>query len=236
MRPCTLFIVLGGLLLAAAVCLQFGFRFQENPVARPPHLRQSIPETLGSWMVSDEQLGPSEAASASAVKTLNLDEYVYRAYTKGSTRFTIYAAYWAPGRMPTRLVASHTPDRCWTEIGLRCTDMKFKLPVSVGDRALLPAEWRIFAAPGGEVTHVMYWHLVEGELYDYGYRFNAIPNPWLWWKDTVSHAMKGSREQYFIRVTANIPFDQLRGDAGFETALSSMGGLALQALPAGKKS
>ena len=192
--------------------------------------------TLAGWKVHDEPLGPSEAISASALKTLNLDEYVYRAYTKGSTRFAIYAAYWAPGRMPTRQVASHTPDRCWTENGMRCLDMKFKLPVTVGDRALLPAEWRVFAAPGGEVTHVMYWHLVDGELYDYGDRFSAIPHPWLWWKDTVAQVLEGSREQHFVRITSNIPFDQLRRDAGFETALGQLGELTIRAVATEKKS
>ena len=236
MKTRNLFVGLGSILLVAAVALQFGFRSGVAARARPPHLQENIPMTLEGWTVHDEPLGPSEAVAASAVKTLNLDEYVYRAYTKGSTRFAIYAAYWAPGRMPTRLVASHTPDRCWTENGMRCLDMKFKLPVTVGDRALLPAEWRVFAAPGGEVTHVMYWHLVDGELYDYGDRFSAIPHPWLWWQNTVTQAMRGSLEQHFFRVTANVSFEQLLREPGFEAVMGQLGTLALRAPLGTKKS
>jgi hypothetical protein len=35
---------------------------------------------------------------------------------------------------------------------------------------------------------------VEGKLYNYGDRFNAVPHPWLWWKDTLAQAAYGSHE------------------------------------------
>lgn len=236
MKTRILFLGLGGLLLVAAIFLQWGKRSKEAAVVKSAHLRQGIPDILDGWSVRDELLGASEAVSASALKTLNLDEYVYRSYTKGTIRFTIYAAYWAPGRMPTRLVASHTPDRCWTENGMRCTDMKFKWAIKARDRPMLPAEWRRFVAPEGDISQVIYWHLVENELYDYGERFNAVPHPWLWWKDTLAQALQGSREQHFFRITTNITFEELRREEGFETALVGIGGLGLWAPGLGKKS
>src|SRR4051812_8877665 len=98
-----------------------------------PHVRiaDMVPREIDGWNVSDEPIGPTEAASASALKTLNLDDYAYRSFHRGGHFFTVYAAYWAAGRMPTRLVASHTPDRCWTENGMRCVETGFHRPYAV---------------------------------------------------------------------------------------------------------
>jgi hypothetical protein len=184
--------------------------------------------------------------SGAALKTLNLDDYVFRLYRNGGRTFTVYAAYWAPGKMPTRLVASHTPDRCWTENGMRCVDLRFKQTYEVKGRPLLPAEYRVFvpggAAPAGDGrdstsehpsqrttrrTYVVYWHTVEGKLYDYGERFNAIPHPWLWWKDVVAQAAYGSREQLFVRVAMEIPMEELWLDPGVQELLKSVANLGL---------
>jgi hypothetical protein len=226
--------VLALVLLAGAVLQIFN---RSHDVARPVsrvRIADVIPKASNNWTVSDELLGPTEASSQSALKTLNLDDYVYRRFQRGGTWFTIYAAYWAPGRMPTRLVASHTPDRCWTENGMRCVEMNFRQAHELNGKPLFRAEERAFTgAAGGEKTYVAYWHLVEGRLYDYGGRFNAIPHPWLWWKDTVAQAMYGSREQVFVRVASNISIGDLWRDADFDAVMSTVAGMGLYAKPAG---
>ena len=106
--------------------------------------------------------------------------------------------------------------------------MKFKQPAMVEGTALQPAEWRLFEPPsGGSPIYVLYWHLVEGRTYDYGDRFNAIPDPVLWWKDAVQQAMLGSREQYFIRLTSGAPLEELWNDPGFSEVLRGLGRLGL---------
>jgi hypothetical protein len=176
---------------------------------------------LAEWRVADEALGPTEGVSKEVLKTLNLDDYVYRRYSRGAQWFTVYAAYWGPGKMPTRLVASHTPDRCWTENGMRCVGMKFKVPYRLQGRSLLPAEYRTFVTGDqAKPLHVAYWHLVEGKVYDYGDRFNAIPDPWRWWKDTVAQAVHGSREQLFVRIVSETPIAELMQDDGFQTVMA----------------
>ncbi len=256
-------ILLAGavLLLAGAIGLQFAFRLREQPqlVARP-RISAVIPQRAADWFGQDEPLGATEAVNEAALKTLNLDDYVFRRYSNGSRSFSIYAAYWAPGRMPTRLVASHTPDRCWTENGMRCVDLRFKQTYGVQRRALLPAEYRVFTAGRDEAKEsawdparssdarpptvdprpsatgyvgvtgkifVLYWHTVEGKLYDYGERFNAIPQPWLWWKDTLAQAAYGSREQLFVRITTETPFEVLWQEPGFQTVMKSVADLGL---------
>ena len=90
------------------------------------------------------------------------------------------------------------------------------------------AEWRLFEPPdGGNPTYVLYWHLVEGRIYDYGERFNAVPDPMRWWKDAVQQVFLGSREQMFIRLTSNGPSERLTNDPGVVDVLRSLERLGL---------
>jgi hypothetical protein len=222
-------LVLAVGLLVAAISLQFFFRWREPPQpVRSARLAEAVIRSMAGWRISDELLGPTEGVSKSMLKTLNLDDYVFRRYQRGVVQFTVYAAYWAPGQMPTRLVASHTPDRCWTESGMRCVDMRFRQRLELEGRALLPAEVRTFTPPAGdERTHVIYWHTVEGRIYDYGARFNAVPDPWLWWKDTLAQAAFGSREQLFVRIASPLSIEALWRDPGFQRVLASLAALGL---------
>ena len=202
--------------------------FREAAAARPAHLAAAIAAVIPGWTGREVPLGPNEFVAGAVEQTLNYDEVLNREYTRAEESFGVYVAYWGPGKMPTRFVASHTPDRCWTENGLRCVEMKFKAPVAVEGAPLHPVEWRRFeAARGQRPIYVLYWHLVEGRLYDYGDRFNAVPSPWLWIKDAVQQVLLGSREQYFIRLTSGEPLENLWEDPGFAEILRSLGQLGL---------
>jgi len=231
-RPWSL--ILPGLALVAAVALQGMNLFRETARPRPAHLHRSIPADIAGWNGKDLPLGASEFISGEVEKVLNYDEVFYREYSRGGESFAVYVAYWGAGKMPTRLVASHTPDRCWTENGWRCLEMKFKTAQTFDGQALLPAEWRMFEPPrGGAPTYVLYWHLVEGRSYDYGDRFNNIPSPVLWCKDAMQQALLGSREQYFIRLTSSEPLENLWADPGFAEVMLGLGRLGLVHPPAG---
>lgn len=225
-RPWSL--IIPAAVLGAAVAFQGVNVFRETPKPRAPHLMQAVPKELPGWSGRDVQLGANEFISNEVEKVLNYDEVLYREYGRSGENFGVYVAYWGPGKMPTRLVASHTPDRCWTENGWRCVEMKFKTAETFEGTALQPAEWRVFEPPrGGSPTYVMYWHLVEGRTYDYGERFNNVPDPLLWWKDAMQQALLGSREQYFIRLTSSEPLENLWNDPGFEKVLRGLGQLGL---------
>lgn len=204
------------LVLLGAVGLQALGGARQTGEPRSAHLASQLSPSPEGWTMRDVPLGENEFIENEVEKILNFDDVVNREYRRGRTTFGVYAAYWGPGKMPTRLVASHTPDRCWTENGWKCLDMKFKVTQSIGGETMKPTEWRLFQPPsGGDPTHVLYWHLVEGRIYDYGERFNAVPHPLLWWKDAIQQAMLGSREQYFVRITSNVPFDTLWSEPGF---------------------
>ena len=228
-------LLLPALVLVVAVAMQGVQVFRETPKPRGPHLARAVPLELAGWTGRVLPLGASEFISGEVEKVLNYDEVLYHEYSRGGESFMVYVAYWGPGKMPTRLVASHTPDRCWTENGWRCLEMRFKQPEIFQGIALQPAEWRLFEPPsGGRPTHVLFWHLVEGRAYDYGDRFNAIPDPVLWWKDAMQQAVLGSREQYFIRLTSSEPLENLWSDPGFAEVLHGLERLGLAVPPGGR--
>jgi hypothetical protein len=227
-------LVFAGLLLVGAVAMQF---------ARVPDVKEGIkgggqasgdllkllPAAAGGWLGREEPLGPSEFVSGAAARILNFDDYAYRIYRKGGRSFGVYVAYWAPGRMPTHKVASHTPDRCWVENGWKCDEYRFAVPVTVGAEPLKPAEWRRFSPPGGGGTqYVLYWHLVGDQLYDYGERLNTRPHPIKWVRDSISYALKGSQGQYFIRLTSDRPMDDLLTDPSLGSLWESLAQLGLR--------
>jgi len=233
LRPSLLLPVL---VLLGAVALQGTHLLREVPRPRNLKLETALPLHLEGWDGRDVPLGADAFQSSAVEKILNYDQVVYREYRHGQETFGVYVAYWGAGKMPTRFVASHTPDRCWTENGWHCVEMKFKQTEPFAGPALPPAEWRLFEPPqGGRPTYVLYWHLVDGQLYDYGSRFNEVPSPLLWWKDAARQALLGSREQFFIRLTSNEPLEQLMADPGVAAVVRSLQGLGLVA-PAKPKS
>jgi hypothetical protein len=221
-------LLLPAIVLATAVVLQGTHLFRETPKPRDLHLAQALPSRLPGWDGRDVPLGPNEFQSNEVEKVLNYDQVVYREFTHDGETLGVYVAYWGPGKMPTRFVASHTPDRCWTENGWHCLEMKFKHEEAFEGSPLQPAEWRVFEPPdGGKPTYVLYWHLVNGHIYDYGNRFNAVPDPVRWWKDAVQQVLNGSKEQFFIRLTSNEPLEALWRDPGMAEVLRSLERLGL---------
>jgi len=219
--------------LALAIGVQFFEPFGETAKPRPKHLAGAIPGRVpGGWMARDLPLGPTEYVEEVVERTLRTDDILNREYRRGRVTFGVYVAYWGAGKMPTRLVASHTPDRCWTENGWSCEEVRFNVPTTAAGRALAPAQWRRFRDPGGGTTYTMFWQLIEGRSYDFGDRFNAIPSPLEWWKDAVQQAVYGSREQYFVRLTSSVPFEEIWNDPGFVAVLSGLEKLGLGAQPA----
>jgi hypothetical protein len=187
-----------------------------------------VPAAPVGWDGREVPLGETEYLTGEARKALNYDDVVNREFTRGSVKFGVYVAYWRPGKMPTQLVASHTPDRCWTENGWQCLEFRFKQKETVDGVVFQPAEWRLFAPPdGGMPTYVLFWHLVDGRDFDYGRVFDGISRPSVWLKAAVQQLLHGNGEQYFIRLTSSVPFEDLSSDPGFDEVLRSLAKLGL---------
>ena len=61
-------------------------------------------KSAAGWTVTEEDIGSKEVGFKQVRDTLHFDDYVYRRFAKGNMAFTVYAAYWGPGTMPTRCV------------------------------------------------------------------------------------------------------------------------------------
>jgi hypothetical protein len=216
------------LLLGVGIGLQV-HGWAGRPAALPrTDLAARLPTILGGHPARDLPLGPTEAGDHIVRTVLQCDDLVYRRYVTAHGDFDLYVAYWASNKIPSELVASHTPDRCWSDCGWKCRAMKFQQRYAAGSRKLLPAEWRIFADPSGfQLVHLIYWHVVGGQSYDYGRSFNWVPNPIQYWKEHARYVLFGSGEQYFVRLTSTQDFERLWPDPDFQLVLQNLADLTL---------
>ena len=228
-------ITLGAIVLLVGIILQAARMrdLKRGDITSPPRpidLADKLPREVSGWSAADQPLGATEFLASEVARTLNYDDYVFRTYRAGDREFAVYVAYWSPGRMPMEKVASHTPDRCWSENGWSCTAMRYPVRLRSPDGPLRPGYWRTFQSPGGSAQQfVIYWHRVGDEFYDYGSGLNGRPNALKWWRDTLHYAVKGSGAQYFIRVTSNRSFSELEADPGFAGVLRALARLGLSA-------
>ena len=222
-------IFLGFLVLGIVVFLPNNpFENRSSKVNLGLHLKKLFSVNVENWKYQDLELGSTERGIEKAKKILNFDDHFYREYRNGDLVFSLYVAYWGEGKMPAQLVASHTPDRCWVENGMKCLDYRFSENLSVENFSLLPAQWRVFKKPNSQNnSYVLYWHLIDGELYDFGNRLNAIPHPLNWIRDALKDAFLGTREQYFVRLVSNVPFEYIWEDNDIKKIVSNLKNIGL---------
>jgi hypothetical protein len=226
------------LMLACTLILAISLLFQAFGKSEAPkgsvvsgQLGKRLPVGFAGWQTQDLPIGANEVLRNRTNELLQFDDYIYRQYSRGTLRLAVYAAYWAPGKMPTRLVATHTPDRCWTENGWKCIDQKFGVPVST-EASISRAQWRIFRPPlGDDKEYVFFWLLVGGQPYDFGQRLNTVPDPVQWWWNVVQDYRHGSYEQTFIRITSNRPFDAFEGEPAWEEILHALAKFGAEPAP-----
>lgn len=220
-----LLIILAAALVGAAG-VQLYPRQEVKVVERDSELADYLPKRVPGWMSEDREIAETELVQDAVAEILNYDEAVLRHYEQGQRNFTIYVAYWTPGKMSHRLIAGHTPDVCWVGAGWVCEYRDFSHHRSIRGQPLAEAQYRIFETRGN-VQHVLYWHISGGELISY--RTGTTPPSSAILKDIWEKGLNQRQEQYFIRVSSNVPFDEIWHDEGFEEAMTSLLPLGLLA-------
>jgi hypothetical protein len=216
------------LVVVAGIILQVVAKMQPVPESslKAP-LKELIPLDLAGWTVKDMDLGPTESVTQRSHDLLNLDDFVHRSYKRGDKSFTVYIAYWKPGKMPVRLVNQHTPDRCWSEAGWTCTDRKWNIVKTVDGVALQPGQWGIYEL-GDYTNHTYFWHVVGGKVHWYGgERINKKSSISSIWEDFTKYGLNVHREQFFIRVVSAEPMDDLWDEPGFKEVVKDLAELCL---------
>lgn len=225
-------IGLGAAVLLTAAVLQF-FR-PATAIARGQalvagRLNELLPSSLpGGWSGKELPLGESELLRQRTEGLLQFDDYVYREFSRNGITFAVYAAHWQPGKMPTRLVSLHTPDRCWVENGWICEASRNREPLFAA-QGLPATEWRIFSSPGGRgKIYTAFWLLRDGRIYDFGEGLNTIPSPIKWWRGVLEESRGGMPEHLFVRITSDRPFELLAKDPVWAELAAALRRLGLQ--------
>jgi hypothetical protein len=190
----------------------------------PTSLKDYFPEKIDGWVGTDQVLGDTELVRDQVKNVLQYDDILWRVYKKGATELGVYVVYWKPENQMQVEIGHHTPDICWVNAGWRILSADYNYQLSIPGISCTPAQYRYFET-GGTRLHVAFWHLVGGRLSGYGLaqqtnlrarlpeRFGVL------WADRFGFYRS---EQYFIRLSSNMPFEQLEKDKGFQTLYRSL--------------
>jgi len=206
-------------LLVSAFVLQV-LPYPETPVVRRDlPLPAYLPSDVAGWHGEDRPLAGTEALADAVKSTLDYDEAILRCYRKGSQEFTVYIAYWQPGKTASRDVAFHIPDKCWVSVGWKRAAADYDFRRALDGRPLAPAQYREFEQ-AGELQHVIYWHIFNGRAIVYNP--DGSPSDLSMVTDLLRRGLRQKGEQYFIRIASSTPLDELWTDPGFRRVLEAV--------------
>ena len=194
-----------------------------------PPLSQTLPTELPGWSSRELPLGETEETKNAVVGILQFDDYFSRSYRSGSTEVTLYVAFWKPDKVPPRAVGVHTPDTCWVQNGWTRINRAHAVPLADLERSFKPAEFGTYSLRGNTLQ-VYFWHLVGGKPYSYEQEgLHSLTAPL---QDMATFGLNQRRDQLFVRLASNVPFDQVWRDPGFARLLQALSTLGLALPPA----
>ena len=227
-------LALSLLVLLLAVSLQAYIRLVHAPSSTlDGPLADLVPREVAGWQVRDRPLGQSKEAQAWTEKVLQYDDALFRTFTRGTIQLGIYAAYWQPGKKPYSQVGAHSPDSCWVGAGWQREQRIHAWEREIAGQPLKPVEYGVYSKDS-QATEVIFWHLIGGQANHYqqktGWRnglIGRIERLPLFFKDLRTYGLDQQREQLFIRISSNVPFDQLWEDPAFITLFKALETLGL---------
>jgi len=224
----TCLVLLLGLVVAAEYFSHRDRRFTGQVV-------DALPRNIAGWTRRDIPVADSKAGNMNVQGILNFSQSAQALYVRGETSILVYAAYWEPGKVSVVDAGSHNPDSCWVNNGCIRTERKYAVTAQVGGRPLLPYEYGQYLVPSGGRQNVAFWHLVNGQPNRYeeqsaGWRDGLIGRlerlPLLW-KDIRTYGLNQKSEQMFIRLSSNLPVDQILADPMNREFLQALQGLGV---------
>lgn len=240
-QPRPTFWIFRGLLALLVAGLAAQFIFQIGRAPSPAILpAEVIPSALPGVEIKDLRVAETESVSQAVEEGLGFSDHRYREYRRGGLQFAIYLAYWQDRKRHFMDLGTHAPDNCWVSNGWkmdaklpkRAFSVQARSPSSNGSggtplsaldsqpsAATWPAEDRVFHA-GGNTIYVVYWHLLDGQPLDYTRYGTGKTVGYL--MDNLNHYWRGTAEQYFLRISSNLPMDQLEKEPAFQAVLASL--------------
>ncbi len=150
-----------------------GWSRQVVPIADTPELKKAVDELL------------------------NFDDAEFAVYSDGLRMVSIYVAYWRPGKITPRLVAGHTPDKCWVGAGWNIQQTNVNRVLKQGARLIFAAEERNMRRGAVQET-VLYWHVAADKVLtgkDPAAIVSALPDLW-------AFGLRQRPEQFFVRISS----------------------------------
>jgi len=224
------FRLLGGAFGAgAAALLALGAFFYSAsrggaPVANtpPPDVAALLPAQPDGWMVKTTE---DLYRFSGILQTQHLVERTYARLINGRpVQLNVYVAHWTPGAAPVSLVASHTPDACWPGAGWQAQpNPERQVSLALGSERLAPAEHRIFRY-GNTPQQVWFWHIYNGRAITYRdpYSIPALL------EIALQYGFSREGAQYFVRVSSNVPWEDIRDEALVREIVANLGPLGLK--------
>jgi hypothetical protein len=226
----------GGALLVALLALVLAAEGLSNRPRRfTGQVAEAMPRAVAGWTRRDIPVADSKAGNLNVQGILNFSQAAQAIYVRGDTSVLVYVAYWEPGKVSVVDAGSHNPDSCWVNNGCVRTERKYAVAAQVAGRALVPYEYGQYLVPSGGRQNVAFWHLVNGQPNRYeeqnaGWRDGLVGRlerlPLLW-KDIRTYGLNQKSEQMFIRLSSNLPIDQILADPANRELLQALEGLGV---------
>lgn len=166
----------------------------------------------------DLPLGATEYDREKVDRILDYDDVVNRVYTTNQGEFQVYIGYWAAGKLSPTHIAAHVPDRCWIYAGMtpRVIDDNYQL--RAGTSSCPPGHWRIFVKQATPEIHVVFWHKVGAEDYNYS-SIESKVSIYRRLKGVILDLFVAQPDQLFVRISSNVPLDAFAKDPVFQAAI-----------------
>lgn len=220
----------GSKIFVAATILLVAATFQCLPKRRACYFTPNkplidyLPLPIDGWVSTNLPLGETELLSAKTQQVLQLSDYAHRSYTKNNKVISVYCAYWGPGTQSIAEAGLHNPDVCWVEAGWQLVGAQREIKLSVTGQDALPGQYRCYRSLGG-TQYVVFWHVSAGRLT--GYAMGATENwskrlPYIWRNFTEMAFGMSVSEQVLVRISCNIPIEDIAEDALFKEIMASV--------------
>lgn len=198
-----------GLLLLVAVGIILGGATLGSKRSFAGKLVDLLPpqNVIAGWSVAHQPIAETAEMKRAVGELLNYDDAIFVTYSSAGMRVSIYGAYWTPGKMSHRLIASHTPDVCWVGGGWQRLKQGIEHVVVLEGAKPLRLEHRTYALRG-QTEHVVFCHLVGGTPMTYA---TGAEPPWhAIFRDLLSKGLRQREEQLFLRISSDRPFEEFK--------------------------
>ncbi len=197
-----------GLVLIASLGIFFYLSTRSSDLTEKasPNLLQVLPAVTQDWQV---QTSTNLFQFSGVLETENLAERTYRKRRNGEeVQVTVYLAFWEAGKSSVSQVAMHTPDACWPGSGWEAQPVATPRDMLPLPGHILPlAESRVFHNRGYQ-QYVWFWHIYDGRPIAY---VNPL-SPAELLRNAWRYGFIRQADQIFVRVSSNLPWDQLKDE------------------------